>query len=91
MLIKKLLLDKLIFINIVVFAAGLVFMMIVLSSFTSKEKNKIPLTFILIFALYLGNEVISAIYSVDNVSRLTHIIGGLLGTIFGFKNKSRSI
>lgn len=72
-------------------ASGLVFMMIVLSSFTSKEKNKIPLTFILIFALYLGNEVFSAIYSIDNVSRLTHIIGGLLGAIFGFKNKSRSI
>ena len=38
-------------------ASGVVFMMIVLSSFTEMKKGGIPLTMLLVVALYLGSEI----------------------------------
>ena len=37
-------------------ASGIAFMLIILSSFTSISKNEIPLSFILVFILFLGSE-----------------------------------
>jgi rhomboid protease GluP len=65
-------------------ASGEVFMMIVLSSFTETKRGGIPLTLILVVALYLGGEVVDGIRNLDNISQLTHIIGGVLGIFFGF-------
>ncbi|MBR2809329.1 MAG: rhomboid family intramembrane serine protease, partial [Erysipelotrichaceae bacterium] len=60
-------------------ASGIVFMMIVMSSITNYQDGTIPLTLIIVIILYLGQEVIDAFMAVDNISQLTHIIGGLLG------------
>lgn len=65
-------------------ASGIVFMMIVLSSLAGMREGFIPLTLILVAALYLGGEVADAVTARDNVSQLTHIIGGVCGGAFGF-------
>ena len=69
-------------------ASGVVFMMIVLSSFTDMQRGAIPLTMILVVALYLGGEIVSGFTGADNVSQLAHIVGGLCGIFFGFVSGS---
>ena len=66
-------------------ASGVVFMMIVLSSFTEMKKGGIPLTMLLVVALYLGSEIADGLTRTDNVSHLTHIVGGVCGIVFGFR------
>jgi rhomboid protease GluP len=65
-------------------ASGIVFMMILLASFTNFGQGEIPLTFILIMVLYLGQEVWRAVASQDQISQFAHIIGGFCGSLFGF-------
>lgn len=65
-------------------ASGIVFMMILLSSFGGVRNGVIPITLILVAVCYLGGELWDAIFVDDNVSQLTHIIGGLCGTVIGF-------
>jgi membrane associated rhomboid family serine protease len=65
-------------------ASGIVFMMILLASFTNFNKGEVPLTFILIMVLYLGKEVWSAVANRDNISQFAHVLGGLTGSFFGF-------
>ncbi len=65
-------------------ASGLAFMMIILTSVVNIQKGKIPLTLILVSVMYIGNEIILGFTSVDNVSRITHILGGILGAVFGY-------
>lgn len=64
-------------------ASGIVFMFILLVSFTNTTGGQIPLTFILVALLFLGKEVIASI-NTDQVSQFAHIIGGVCGSIFGF-------
>ena len=70
-------------------ASGVVFMMIVLSSFTEMKKDGIPITLIFVVIFYLGGEIVDGLFSADNISQLTHIIGGILGLIFGFTIRGR--
>lgn len=77
------LLNKIFFSTGLIGASGIVFMFIILSSFTNREKGTIPLTFILIFILFIGKETLS-IYKNDNISQFAHIIGGIIGGIAGF-------
>jgi len=65
-------------------ASGIVFMMIVLSSLSGMRDGGIPLTLVLVMLLYLGGEVVAAVTQADNVSQLTHIVGGLCGAVLGF-------
>ena len=65
-------------------ASGIVFMMIVLSSLAGMRNGAIPLTLILVVVLYLGGEVVDSVTVQDNVSHLTHIVGGLCGAALGF-------
>ncbi len=65
-------------------ASGLVFMMIILASFTNVRERKIPLTFLLVAVYYIGGEVVSGITAQDNISQLAHILGGVCGAVFGF-------
>ena len=65
-------------------ASGIVFMMILLSSFGGVRNGIIPITLILVAVCYLGGELWDAIFVDDNVSQLTHIVGGLCGTVLGF-------
>ena len=64
-------------------ASGIVFMLILLVSFTNVTDGKIPLTFILVALLFVGKEVIQSMQA-DHVSQAAHIIGGLCGSFFGF-------
>ena len=66
-------------------ASGVVFMMILLSSFTNFSHGEIPLTFILVLILYMGVQIIES-FSTDNISQFAHIAGGLCGSFFGFLN-----
>ena len=70
-------------------ASGIVFMMILLSSFGGVRNGTIPTTLILVAIFYLGGELWDAIFVKDNISQLTHIIGGLCGTVLGFALSAR--
>ena len=69
-------------------ASGVVFAFILLASVTGKEKG-IPITLILVAILWLGQEFYAGFTSADNISQLTHIIGGVSGAVMGmaFKHK----
>ena len=64
-------------------ASGIVFMMIVMSSLAGMKDGCIPLTLILVLLLYVGGEIVDGVVLCDNVSQLTHIIGGLCGAFLG--------
>lgn len=70
-------------------ASGVVFMMIILASLVSYQRGRIPLTFVAVAALYLGQEIYNAVFAVDDISQLTHIIGGALGVLFGLAMRRR--
>lgn len=64
-------------------ASGIVFMFILLSSVVAVEKGEIPISFIVIVVLYLGREIVGMMDN-NNISELSHIIGGAFGSFFGF-------
>lgn len=70
-------------------ASGVVFMMILLGSFVNIERGRIPLTFILVVFIFIGREIVEGLFIQDNVSQLTHIVGGVCGAFFGFRKKWR--
>jgi len=73
--------------NALLGASGIVYMFIILSSFTNTEKGKIPLTLIIVFFVFIGREIFAGAFAQDNISQLAHIIGGLCGALFAFKIK----
>jgi GlpG protein len=75
--------NLLLFQNGIIGASGIVFMFIILSSFTNYQKGTIPLTFILVLILYVGKEIVQS-FQADNISQFAHIFGGICGSIFGF-------
>ncbi|MCI8814623.1 MAG: rhomboid family intramembrane serine protease [Lachnospiraceae bacterium] len=71
-------------------ASGVVFAFILLASLTSIKTGSIPLTFILVAVIYMGQQVYEGIFLQDNVSNLTHIFGGIVGAGLGYvMNKKR--
>ena len=71
-------------------ASGVVFAFILLSALTSFKEGTIPLTFLIVAVLYIGQEIYSGLFVQDNVANLTHILGGIVGAVLGFvmhKNK----
>lgn len=71
-------------------ASGVVFAFILLSSFVSFRDGTIPVTFILVAVIYIGGQIYDGLFVQDNVSNLTHILGGGVGSVLGFvmaKNK----
>jgi len=65
-------------------ASGIVFMMILLSSFTNMQRRRIPLTLILAVGIFIGRDVVSAVTLDNNIAYMSHIVGGLCGAVFGF-------
>jgi len=65
-------------------ASGIVFMFMILASFANVRRGGIPLTLIVVFVIFLGREFISGITIGDTISRVTHIVGGVCGAVFGF-------
>ena len=70
-------------------ASGIVFMMILLVSFTNIRQGEIPLTFILIVILYLTQEIVDSLQN-DSVAQFAHIAGGVIGGTFGFMRPRRN-
>lgn len=70
-------------------ASGIVFAFIILVSFTSYKEGEIPLTFILVAVIYIGQQIFEGIAVKDNISNMAHIVGGLVGAVIGYNlNKS---
>ena len=67
-------------------ASGIDFAFILLASITgSRRSGEIPLTLILVAVIYCGQQVYDGLFTADNVSQLSHLIGGAIGTIFGLR------
>jgi membrane associated rhomboid family serine protease len=67
-------------------ASGIVFMMIVLVSFVNIKQGEIPITLLLVIGLYLLKEIL-AVFEEDDISQISHILGGVCGCIFGFSKR----
>jgi membrane associated rhomboid family serine protease len=65
-------------------ASGVVFMMIVMASFSGFKQGTIPVTLVLILVLYVGSEIVDMFTHADNVSQSAHIVGGLWGLVWGW-------
>lgn len=63
-------------------ASGIVFMMIIMSSLGGMQRG-IPLTLVLVFIIYIGGEIYDGLMNSDNISQLTHIVGGCCGAVMG--------
>jgi membrane associated rhomboid family serine protease len=63
--------------------SGIAFMLILLSSFSNIRSKEIPLTFIIIAVLFIGNEVVSTL-KIDRISQFSHLVGGFIGAGYGF-------
>lgn len=66
-------------------ASGIVFAFIILASFTGFKNGEIPLTFILVAVLYIGQQVLEGIAIRDDVSNMAHIVGGVVGAVIGYR------
>ena len=66
-------------------ASGVVFAFIILSSVTSFRTGEIPLTFVLVAVIFLGQQIIQGVFVADNISNLSHFAGGVIGGAAGFK------
>lgn len=71
-------------------ASGICFAFILLSSFTSFREGEIPLTVILVAAIYLGQQIYEGIAIKDDISNMAHIFGGIVGGITGFSLNKKS-
>lgn len=65
-------------------ASGVVFAFIILASFTGFRSGEIPLTFLLVAAVFIGQQVLEGILVDDNISNMAHIVGGLVGAMVGY-------
>lgn len=72
-------------------ASGVVFAFIILASFTGFNEGEIPLTFILVAMIFIGQQIYEGIAVQSNISNMAHIVGGIVGTVLGYalnrKNK----
>ena len=64
-------------------ASGIVFMLITLVSIVDIEEGAIPLTYVLVVSIFIGKELFD-IVNEDAISQMAHIVGGVLGALFGF-------
>ncbi|MBE5922782.1 MAG: rhomboid family intramembrane serine protease [Lachnospiraceae bacterium] len=65
-------------------SSSVIFMFIMVSSFTENRKGTIPLTVLIAIFMYIGSEMLDGIIQQENVYQLSHITGGLVGSLFGW-------
>ena len=70
-------------------ASGVVFAFILMTSFTSFKKGEIPITFILVAIVYLGQQVYDGLFIKDNISNMAHIVGGIVGAVSGYMMRKK--
>jgi len=71
-------------------ASGLAFMFIVLASIADLREGEIPLSFIVIVALFMGRELWDGMGQ-DHISQMAHLVGGVFGAVFGFTVRPRPV
>jgi membrane associated rhomboid family serine protease len=64
-------------------ASSIVFMYVTLISIVDLRQGTIPVSFVLVAIVFVGNEIVNA-FGPDNVSQAGHIAGAGLGALFGF-------
>jgi membrane associated rhomboid family serine protease len=64
-------------------ASSIVFMFISLISIVDLKRGSVPISFLLVALLFIGNEVLQ-ILRPDDISQTGHIAGAVLGALFGF-------
>jgi len=70
-------------------ASGICFAFIILSSFTGVKDGEIPLTFIIVTIIFIGQQVYQGITFDDNISNISHIVGGIIGGVSGYMLNKR--
>lgn len=55
-----------------------------LASFTDFREGEIPIIFILVAAIFIGQQVYEGIAVQNNISNMAHIVGGIVGAIIGY-------
>lgn len=71
-------------------ASGVVFAFIILASFTNFREGEIPLTFILVAVVFIGQQIYEGIAIRDNISNMAHITGGIVGAVIGYEANRKS-
>ena len=66
-----------------------IWLTVVMTSFTSFKKGEIPITFILVAIVYLGQQVYDGIFIKDNISNMAHIVGGIVGAVSGYMMRKK--
>ncbi len=64
-------------------ASGIVYMLIFLASTSGAKGGEIPLTLVAVIVLYCTQEIMGGLFKADDISHLTHIVGGLCGAVMG--------
>ncbi len=64
-------------------ASPIVFMFIALISIVGLKDRAIPLSFVVVAFLFMGKELLDS-FQQDNISQMAHLVGGLMGALFGF-------
>lgn len=62
-----------------------------LVSFIDFREEEISITFILVAAIFIGQQVYEGIAVQNNISNITHIVGGIVGAIivYGLNVKAK--
>lgn len=55
-----------------------------LASFADFREGEIPITFILVAAIFIGQQVYEGIAVQNNISNMANIVGGIVGAIIGY-------
>lgn len=71
-------------------ASGVVFAFILLTSYTSFREGELPVTVLLVAAIYIGQQVYDGIVLNDNISNMAHILGGVTGGVTGYRLNKKS-
>jgi len=66
-------------------ASGVVFAFILLTSFTNFKHGEIPMTFIFVAVIFLGQQIHDGIFIQDDISNLSHVVGGIIGAVVGYR------
>jgi hypothetical protein len=66
-----------------------VFCLIMLTAMLAGRSGRIPLTVLLVAALYLGRELVG-LFAKDGISQTAHILGAALGMILGLVMRGSS-
>lgn len=64
-------------------ASGIVFMLILMASITNFRGGYIPLTLVAVAVIYIGSEFASGVRLDDNIAHMVHIVGGMMGIVWG--------